>query len=201
MLLCNLNSGQLLLNLHARGKTVRGLLLLTFLASLFVHAVPGIDLPTPPPGFTWQEIADLKAAFLRPNGWFFKREEVKGTLAYYITRESIENGGEFQTGLTVNVFRHKKESAVETARYFIDQLAAKKHAEKWFKEVGPFKEFGCLTKDTDSSGTSVSQTLTVANPKTNTMYVFIFESPESDWDSAWKVGKQIMDALAIDENT
>jgi|SRR5580704_4412840 hypothetical protein len=178
---------------------MRGLLLLTFLASLFVHAVPAIDLPAPPPGFTWQDTPELKAAILRPKGWFFKREEVKGTLAYFITRESIENGGEFQTGLTVNVFRHKKDSAVETAKYYIDQLAAKKHAEKWFKEVGPFKEFGCLTRDTDSSGTSVSQTLTVANPKTNTMYIFIFESTESDWDSAWKVGKQIMDALAIDD--
>jgi hypothetical protein len=78
------------------------------LASFFVPAVPAIDQPAPPPGFTWQEIPELKAAFLRPTGWFFKREEVNGTLAYYITRESIENGGAFQTGLTVNVFRHKK---------------------------------------------------------------------------------------------
>ena len=179
---------------------MRGLLLLTFLASLFVHAVPAIDLPAPPPGFTWQEIPELKAAFLRPEGWFFKREEDKGTLAYFITKESIENGGEFQTGLTVNVFRHKKDSAVETAKYYVDQLAAKKHGEKWSKEVGPFKEFGCLIKDTDSSGTIVSQTLMVANPKTNTLYLFIFESPESDWDSAWKIGKQIMDALAIDDD-
>ncbi len=54
-------------------------------------------------------------------------------------------------------------------------------------------------KDTDSSGTSISQTLTVANPKTNTLYMFIFESPESEWDAAWKTGKQIMDTVAIDD--
>jgi hypothetical protein len=105
---------------------MRALLSLTFLASLFAHAVPATDLPAPPPGFTWQEIPELKAALLRPKGWFFKREEVKGTLAYFITRESIENGGEFQTGLTVNVFRHKKENAVETAKYYIDQLPLQK---------------------------------------------------------------------------
>jgi hypothetical protein len=179
---------------------MRGLLLLTFLVVLVVHAVPAIDLPAPPPGFTWQEIPELKAAFLRPEGWFFKREEGKGTLAYFITKESIENGGEFQTGLTVNVFRHKKDNAVDTAKLYIDRVAAKYHAEKWSKEVGPFEEFGCLFKDTDSSGTTVSQALMVANPKTNALYLFIFESPESDWDSAWKIGKQIMDALAIDDD-
>jgi hypothetical protein len=41
--------------------------------------------------------------------------------------------------------------------------------------------------------------LTVANPKTNTLYLFIFESPVSEWDNAWKLGKQIMDDLAIDD--
>jgi hypothetical protein len=39
----------------------------------------------------------------------------------------------------------------------------------------------------------------VSNPKTNILYLFIFESPEASWDSAWKTGKQIMDTLAIDD--
>ncbi len=51
----------------------------------------------------------------------------------------------------------------------------------------------------DASGTAVMQELAVANPKTNTLYLFIFESPESDWNAAWKIGKQIMDNLAIDD--
>jgi hypothetical protein len=178
---------------------MKGFLLLALFTALFAHSVPAIDLPPPPPGFTWQEIPELKAAFLRPDGWFFKREEGKGTLAYFITKENIENNGQFQTGLTVNVFRPKKDSAVEKGKDSIDQLAAKRHGEKWSKEVGPFKEFGCLTRDTDPSGTTVVQTLMVANPKTNTLYLLIFESPKSNWDSAWKTGKQIMDALALDD--
>jgi hypothetical protein len=178
---------------------MKAFLSLAFLAVLFVQAVPATELPPPPPGFTWQEIPELKAAFLRPDNWFFKREVSKGTLAFFITKESIESGGEFQTGLTVNVFRVKKDSAVEKAKSSIDQLAAQKHGDKWAKDVGPFKEFGCLSKDTDSSGTTVTQTLMVANPKTNTLYLLIFESPESSWDSAWKIGKQIMDTLAIDD--
>jgi hypothetical protein len=52
-----------------------------------VQNIAAIDVPPPPPGFTWQEIPELKAAFLKPNGWFFKREEQKATLAYFITKE------------------------------------------------------------------------------------------------------------------
>lgn len=176
-------------------------LLIAGLASLFVHSVVATELPPPPPGFTWQEIPELKAAFLRPNGWFFKREKSKDSMAYFITKENIENNAEFQTGLTVNVFRLKKDTAVERGRSFIDQLATKKHGEKWAKDLGPFKEFGCLTKDTDPSGSTIVQTVMVANPKTNTLYLFIFESPEASWDSAWKIGKQILDSLAIDDET
>jgi hypothetical protein len=173
--------------------------LIALVAALFVHIVTPTELPPPPPGFTWQQIPELKAAFLRPNGWFFKREENKETLAYFVTKENIENNGQFQTGLTVNVFRLKKDTAVEKGKGFIDQLAAKKHGEKWARDMGPFKEFGCLTRDTDPSGTTGVQTLMVANPKTNRLYLFIFESPEANWDSAWKIGKQIMDLLVIDD--
>lgn len=178
---------------------MRGLLLLTLLATPFLYAGHSTDRPAPPPGFAWEEIPELKAAFLRPNGWFFKREKGEGTLAYFITKESIENGGEFQTGLTVNVFLRKKGSAVETAKEYIDQLTTKKHGEEWARNVGQFKEFGCLTRDTDASGTTVLQTLMVANPKTNTLYLFIFESPEANWDSAWKIGKPIIDSLVLDD--
>ena len=166
---------------------------------LFLNTLAARELPPPPAGFTWQEVAELKAAFLRPNGWYFKREKNKETTAYFITKENIENNGEFQTGLTINVFRLKKDNAVEKGKSFIDQLATSKRGEKWAKDVGPFKEFGCLTRDTDASGTTVVQTLMVANPKTNSLYLFIFESPEASWDSAWKIGKQILDSLAIDE--
>ena len=54
-------------------------------------------------------------------------------------------------------------------------------------------------RDTDASGTTVVQALMVANPKTNTLYLFIFESPEANWDSDWKIDKQILDSLVIDD--
>jgi hypothetical protein len=169
-------------------------------ATLFVQNLYAVDLPKPPSGFTWQEVPELKAAFLKPDGWFFKREENKGTQAYFVTRENLDQKGEFETGLTVNVFRLKQDSAVDRGKALIDRIASTKHGKQWTQSAGPFQEFGCLSKDTDASGTIVMQSLAVANPKTNTLYLFIFESPEANWDTAWKLGKQIMDALALDDD-
>jgi hypothetical protein len=69
----------------------------------------------------------------------FRSENNKGPLAYFISKERIENGGAFQTGLTVNVFHLRKDPAVERSKYMIDQLAANKHGEKWNRDLGPFK--------------------------------------------------------------
>lgn len=41
--------------------------------------------------------------------------------------------------------------------------------------------------------------LMVANPKTNTVYWVVFESPEPDWDVAWKTGETIVNSLVLNE--
>lgn len=67
------------------------------------------------------------------------------------------------------------------------------------QKFGPFLEFACQMKDGYATGTIVMHVLTVANPKTNTLYYFTFESLESSWEDARKTGKQIMDRLALDD--
>lgn len=169
------------------------------LAILILQSAFATDRPAPPTGFTWQEIPELKTAFLKPDGWFFKRDEKKGTLAYFITKEDIDKNGRFQTGLTVNLFRLKQDSAVERGQGMVEQIAGKHHAQSWSKQVGAFQEFGCQIEDTDASGAIVMQVLAAANPKTNTLYLLLFESPEQEWDSAWKTGKQIIEGLALND--
>lgn len=181
------------------GKFMKRLIATAFL--LFVlPQCRAIDLPKPPDGFTWQEIPELKAALLKPNGWFFKREEQQGTLAYFLTKENLEQNDRFDTGLTVNVFRLKKDAAVEKGKALIDNMALQHHVKAWARVFGPFQEFGCELKDTDATGTILMHALTIANPKTNTLYLFIFESPIDSWDEAWKIGSQIMDNLALDDD-
>lgn len=178
---------------------MKKLALLILSAMLFAQSLAAMPFPTPPAGFTWQEIPELKTALLKPDGWFFKREEQKGTLAYFITKENIDKDGRFQTGLTVNVFHLKKGSAVEQGKSIVEGVATTKNAKAFVTDAGPYREFGCLTKDTNSSGTVVIFTLAVANTKTDTLYLLIFESPESDWDAAWKLGKEMVDKVPLQE--
>jgi len=173
---------------------------LALAASVLVQSLRAIDLPKPPPGFTWQEVPELKTAFLKPDGWFFKKEMGNGTLAYFITKEDLGRNGQLNAGLTVNVFHLKRDSAVDHGKDLIDKMATQHRVKSWNQSLGQFQEFGCLLKDTHASGTTVIHALTVANPKTNTLYLLMFESPESDSDTAWKLGKQIMDALALDDD-
>ena len=164
--------------------------------------VLAVDLPPAPDGFTWQEVPEIKAAVLKPQGWFFKREQQKDTLAYFITKENIDQSGEFKTGLTVNVFRKlKKSKATDQAKSMIAHLVDKYHVEPFERKAGSFYELGCELKDTDATGTIVMRELAVANEKTNTLYLFVFESPEAEWNTASKVGEQIMDKLALDDET
>ena len=167
--------------------------------ALFTPSLHAIDLSKAPSGFTWQEVPELKAAFLKPYGWFFKRESSKGPMAYFITQEDLSKNGEFATGLTVNVFHLGDKTAVERGKAIINQMASQHHVNAQARTLGPFQEFACELMDTDASGTTEMHALTVANPKTNTLYLFIFESPVATWDAAWKLGQQMMDMLAIDD--
>lgn len=178
---------------------MKRVVLFALFVAFVAHTLHAIELPKAPSGFTWQEVPELKAAFLKPDGWFFKQENSKGTLAYFITKEDLAKNGEFATGLTINVFHFNQDSAVEHGKALIDQMATQHHVKTWSRAVGPFQEFGCELKDTDASGTIMMHALTVANPKTNTLYLLIFESPVANWDAAWKLGQQIMDTLAIDD--
>lgn len=178
---------------------MKKILLFAFIAALFVCPLSSMELPKVPTGFTWQEIPELKAAFLKPERWFFKQESSKGTNAYFITKEDINKTGQFNTGLTVNVFRLKHESAVERGKSLIEGMATQHNVKTSSRVFGPFQEFSCELRDTDANGTILMYALTVANPKTNTLYLFVFESPESSWDAEWKLGKQILDTLALDD--
>jgi hypothetical protein len=157
------------------------------------------DLPTPPSGFVWQQIPELKSAVLKPDGWYFKQEEKNGILGYFITKEDIAKAGHFDTGLTVNVFPKLGAGlAIERGKEVIDRVAAQHHEQTWTQQEGQLQEFGCEIKDTDPNGTVVMHALAVANTKTDTLYLLIFESPESEWNASWKIGKEMMGALKFD---
>jgi hypothetical protein len=46
----------------------------------------------------------------------------------------------------------------------------------------------------------VTSTYVLANPKTNTLYLLIFESPQSTWDTYAQIEKQVMSTMSLDDS-
>jgi hypothetical protein len=177
--------------------------LLALLSLVSASRAVALDLPDPPAGFSWQRIPEIKAAFLKPDGWYYKAEEQEGTLAFFITAENIDTEGEFQTGLSLNVKTHMNGTdAVAYAREFVSKLGQRNELiRKWETETGLLHGFGCLTRvPGDGKHPPVlMHSLAFGNSKTNTIYVFFFESPESQWEQAWKIGEKMMQLLILDD--
>lgn len=166
---------------------------------LLLAAIPvqAIDLPQPPAGFRWEQATDIGGAFLVLNGWNFRQERQGDVLAYFATREDISKGGEFLVGLTINVTpRLQGRDAVAYAKKFIQEFPiGKKLLKSWDASMGPFVGQGCLVQDLDTT----FHTLMIANPKTNTLYFFMFEAPSREWADAWKIGERMVKLMLLDD--
>lgn len=153
-----------------------------------------------PPGFTWQEIPELNTAVLKPEGWFFRQEPQPGVLAYFVSKEDIAKSGMFQTGLTMFVSQVNTGSASDRAKQIVEDLmAANPGGEGWQRSDNIFQTFSCRVRVNDESGAIIMFNLAVANSNTNRLYLLIFESPASEWESAWNLGKIILDNFGFDD--
>jgi hypothetical protein len=181
------------------GTSTLGRIGLLSLAIALPGALLGEDtkLPEPPTGYHWERAPEIKGAFLVPHAWHFKSEKHGDTNAYFVTRENIDRTGEFLVGLTVNVMpRLKDRRAVAYAQAFIAAYAEGKEVLKsWDASMGPFVGSGCLVRDE----TTTMHALMVGNPKTNTLYYFLFEAPNAEWASEWPTGEEILRLMLLDD--
>jgi len=156
-------------------------------------------------GFEWWKIPDLKGAMLVPEGWHTKQCLNGSAKGYFISKTKItKESPVFETGLTLNVlnkFKTKKgKDPVVWAKLYRD-IAAKKGEvlKSWDNDMGPFKSVGFRLRTVDEKGSFIMHHLFVINPKTDTLYFYLFEAPEEKWDDAWKPGEKIMKMLLIDD--
>jgi hypothetical protein len=159
---------------------------------------PG-ELPTAPHGFSWVDFKEGKTSFLKPIGWYEKREIRDNVAALFITKENIETNGKFETGLTLNYFEHAHRSVnavpSEFAQKFVALMAAKHTLSASFKSaIGPdITGFGFRFRD-DIAPPKIVHYFIVADDPADTIRIIFFEAPASEWDSAWVVGKQMLNA-------
>ena len=180
----------------------------TFKTALFfiliATSVVAQDLPRQE-GFTWWKIPTLKGAMLVPDGWHTKEQAKGATDGFYISKSEITvNEPTFQIGLTLNVFKRfkaaKGKDPLVWAKEYRETLRQKgKVLDSWDKDMGPFKSLGIRVKVKDQEGSLIMHHLFVVNPKTGTLYFYLFEAPEGEWAVAWKSGEKMMKLLLIDD--
>jgi hypothetical protein len=133
---------------------------------------------------------------LRPDGWFYKKLENKGTIQAFITKENIDEKGRFQTGLTIIGIPTSLDSIAE-ARRMIERLRSKLEA---LSDVIEVKAAGrtfvrCMFKDAAHALQQAVQV--IADPQAKRVVIMIFEAPVDSWPDAWTKGSTLMGAAGF----
>jgi|GEM_PF-642231 len=167
---------------------------------------PASGQVAPPVGFKWQLLPEVKAAMPLPYTWNYKAETSRDAQAYFLTRERIVAGGQFQTGMSLNVVRNIKLKSKQPAAAYAQAFSAssgRKAGQQVLgqetKTQGPLRLFGVRYRiDNGAAGAKIVQQWAIANTVTDTFYLLIFESPEKDWPQAWKLGEEMIKQLRLD---
>ena len=156
------------------------------------------ELPDAPKGYSWNDLSDINAHIIKPDGWFFNAEKSGNTFAYFVTKEDYtkDPNGMFSTGLSLNVMTNlKTTNAVDYANKFIAQL--EKDNEVLFIEDYKYSPYIGKTIRLQNQ-TQIIQYLVFGNKKTNKLYLLYYESPIEEWEQNKEIGKTLMSYLVFD---
>ena len=111
---------------------------------------------------------------------------------------------EYGSLIPINVITGFKQRGIAPSVYakgFTSAPSADNHKilDRWSTNMGPLKGHGMRVRDGRDPAV-IMHYLLVANDKTGTLWLFIFEAPEKDWAKAWKTGEKMMKALMIEGN-
>lgn len=150
-------------------------------------------VPEIPAGFEWKILPEKNIAVVIPDGWFYK-EETRTELnldGVYITKENIDEGGRFSTGLSVLIFKdfenndEAEKFAFNMFRDHSTSQTTKEILNSWdyatdvcvFHHLRIRAEYPYETPENKNK--IVHYSVCVAN---NSIYWTVFESPENLWD-------------------
>lgn len=164
------------------------------------------EVPNPPEGFRWVDLEEVKAAILMPESWHFKDASTDRLLQYFFSKETVENGGLFLTGLTLHVrpgFAENRDfTAVQAADYFIREIVKNTEivTNPWRRKFRAFESFGVVTLNKEPKlGDYTTLRLSIANNRTGTLYLFTCESPVENWDDIEEVCNTILEKIYLED--
>jgi hypothetical protein len=178
--------------------------LLVFFVFLFLAgcqmnkvASSGNGLPPSPEGFSWFTSKSGVGSFLKPEGWHTKEETDKNTDAVFITKENLEANGQFITGMTVNKFNNWSQSNKSKPSQYAEAFVAKSATTGTVLintiVKGNQVDMHVVRVLSDNAGTlTIVHYLAVGFDSNDELYLIIYESPESDWDTNYKQSKEML---------
>ena len=182
-------------------KPFTTILILTLASVLHAEA----QVPPAPEGFAWQRLAPIKSLVLKPDGWFYKHEKKGETDGFFISREDVNQSRRFRTGLTLNCVRDVPGKTGRSPSVYAASLveaAAADHSltDRSSSEQGPFRGivFRYVSAPAGEEVVTIHQVL-IANDKTGTLFMVLFEAPTEDWEEAWLKGEVMLKRLMLDD--
>jgi hypothetical protein len=164
-----------------------------------------MGLPSPPSGYSWQELKTVKSAILLPNGWYFDERTDGQTLGFFVTKEELAKHGNFETGFTVNVMKNVQEKKGLPPSAFIaawTQEAAAKFPLTNRTASADNQKYRATFQFVDNSpgkeSTSMHHTL-FGNDPTGTVFVIIYETPTRNLDAEWPIASTVLRSLMLDD--
>lgn len=166
-----------------------------------------IDLPNPPAGFTWVSMPEARAVFLKPDEWYEINKGTKDAITYAISKEQITESEQFETGLTMIAAKDiAAKVKMSPYRYALELvLAIGKDSDNSVikqssKKQGPFDSLFIQYENSPNVlKPIIVHKMFIANEKTGSLYIVIFEAPKDEWDDAWKVGEVMLNKYLIDD--
>jgi len=184
--------------------------LVVILVLLLARPAPAQHLDTPlaepPAGLHWQPLPEARAALLLPDGWYFRPDIQKSSLTYYLTQDQIGESGQYQAGLSLHVVRHARKYTRLPAPAYTERLMMRagfgrgqRQLEQSTRTEGAFSFRWVRYREAlpDAEPRMVYQ-LAMANGKTDTLYLLVFEGPEKEWAELWPLGEVMVRELTLD---
>lgn len=163
-------------------------------------------LAEPPAGFHWQPLPEARAALLLPDGWYFKPDIQKTSLTYYLTQEAIGESGQYQAGLSLHIVRHARKFTRLPAPTYAERLMMRagfgrgqQQLEQSATTAGAISRRAVCYREAlpDAEPRMVYQ-LALANGKTDTLYLLVFEGLEKEWPELWPLGEVMVREWVVD---
>lgn len=139
------------------------------------------------------------ATLLTPKDWHVKTQSGGGTSAAFVSKESIEKGGEFRTGLSINAIKeaNKRTGLLPTfyAKAKLEQIIRPHQETSSFTEESISGFYATFQSQNPKNESIITFIMTAGNDQSGTAYIVTFESPEESWHEAWSIGAAMIKSL------